>query len=81
MRVIWKDSATPERKPRTYRGYLVTGCEGGWVSGLPGDNNIYKSRYGAENAIDAALGGTGRKSQGSAKRRAHGIQIAGKLEA
>ena len=77
MRVVWKDSATPGRQPRKYRGYLVTGCEGGWLSGMPGDNNIYKSFYGAENAIDEALGGTGRTKKGSAKRQAHGIQIVG----
>ena len=48
------------------------------ASDVPGDNNVYKSHYSALNAIDKALGGSGRKGNATEKRRAYGIQIIGK---
>ena len=82
MRIIWKDSKQPKKyNPIKYRKHTVCGSPYGWVTDLPGDNNLYKSHYCALNAIDAALGGTGIRGSGAEKRRALGIQIIGKKEA
>ncbi len=79
MRVIWKDSRK-KYKPIKYRDYMVQGSSKGWTTTIPGDDNLYKSHYCALNAIDAALGGTGRYGAASEKRKAYGIQIIGKKE-
>lgn len=78
MRVVWKDSYAKDKKPVKYRGHYVNGCDGGWTTTIPGDNNIYRTHYCALNAIDAYLGGTGQ--MGSAKRQSYGIQIIGQKE-
>lgn len=79
LRIVWRDSsAAKSKKPVKYRGHYVTGCAGGWEVDIPGDNNIYKTHYCAQNAIDAALGGFGAKGKGTSKRQAYGIQIVGK---
>lgn len=75
MRVVWKDSNAKNKKPFRYRGHNVTGCNGGWTVDIPGDKNIYRTHYCAQNAIDAALGGFGQ--MGAAKRKSYGIQIVG----
>lgn len=81
MRVIWRDSSVPKTyKPIKYRGYMVQGSSRGWTTSLPGDDNLYSNHYSALNAIDAALGGTGRDGPASEKRRAYGIQIAGRRD-
>lgn len=81
MRVIWRDSLVPkEYKPIKYRDYIVQGSPQGWTTTIPGDNNLYKNHYSALNAIDAALGGTGRYGAASSKRQNYGIQIIGKKE-
>lgn len=78
MRVVWQDS-----KPKTkngqvliYRNRTVTGCGDGWVTDLPGDNNIYFPRECAINAIDKALGGKTRKANPG--RHSMGITVIGK---
>lgn len=79
FRVVWKDaSCSKQKKPVKYRGYYVTGCAGGWAVDLPGDMNIYRTHYHAQNAIDAALGGAGIRGNGTSKRQAYGIEIVGK---
>lgn len=79
MRVVWKDSkANREYKPLKYRGHMVQGSSRGWTTDLPGDDNIYYCHYNALNAIDAALGGTGRDGPASEKRKGYGIKIIGK---
>lgn len=80
MRVVWKDSnARYNYKPIKYRGHHVTGYHGkGWVIDIEGDNNIYKSHYCAQNAIDKALGERERKV--SDKRKRAGIQIVGRKD-
>jgi len=81
MRVVWRDSLVPKvYKPIKYRGHMVQGSPRGWTTTIPGDNNLYKSHYSALNAIDAALGGTGRYGTAGSKRRACGIQIVGKRD-
>lgn len=79
MRVVWKDSFLAETKPIKYRGHFARRYKGGWIIDIPGDNNIYKNNYCAQNAIDKALGGTGVRGQAGEKRKAHGIQIVGTL--
>ena len=76
MRIVWKDSSTRGYKPIKYRGHYVKGSTEGWITDLPGDNNLYSSHYCALNAIDKALGGYGQ--MGGAKRIKYGIQIVGK---
>lgn len=78
MRVVWKDSNARAFKPVRYRKHTIRGYNGGWITDLPEDYNIYKSHYCALNAIDAALGGSGQ--MGSAKRKSYGIQIIGKKD-
>lgn len=78
MRIVWKDSGFRKaQKPFKYRGYMVEGAGGnGWTVSIPNDNNIYRTHYCAQNAIDKALGGNGQK--GTAKRQAYGIEVIGK---
>lgn len=78
MRIVWKDSGVRKaQKSIKYRGYMVEGVGGnGWTINIPGDDNIYRTHYSAQNAIDKALGGYGQK--GGAKRKSYGIQIIGK---
>lgn len=78
MRVIWKDSSAPIRKPLKYRGHYTQGYNGGWITDIPNDNNVYRTHYSALNAIDAFLGGAGIRGKGTKKRQAYGIQIIGK---
>lgn len=79
MRVIWKDStATKEYKPIRYRGYMIWGTTEGWEITIPGDNNIYKAHYCAQNAIDQYFGDYGKR--GTEKRKGYGIQIIGQRE-
>ena len=78
LRVVWKDTAPKTKKPVKYRGQYITGCDGGWITDIPGDHNIYRTHYCALNAIDAALGGAGIRGQGTPKRQSYGIQIVGK---
>lgn len=81
MRVIWRDSSVPkEYKPLKYRGYMIHGTPKGWTTDFPGDDNIYFNHFCAQNAIDAALGGTGIRGRGHDKRLAYGITIIGKTD-
>lgn len=80
LRVVWKDTAPKSKKPVKYRGHYVTGHPGGWITDIPGDRNIYKTHYCAQNAIDAALGGEGIRGHGTSKRQSYGIQIVGQRE-
>lgn len=78
MRITWKDS-NPKTKPGqtlVYRDYIVTGYKDGWITNVPGDDNIYFPRECALNAIDKALGGKTRKP--NPERHALGIKIIGK---
>ena len=76
MRIVWKDSAGFGRKPIKYRGFIAEGYGNGWIINVPGDNNIYKNHYCAQNAIDKYLGLEGR--QVSKQRLEYGIEIVGK---
>ena len=75
MRVVWKDTGGKRNKPYKYRGHEIYWCGTGWGIGVPGDDNIYRTHYDAENAIDKAIG-DGRKP--GAQRSAYGIEIVGK---
>lgn len=76
MRVVWKDSNQPkEYKPIRYRGFMIWGTPAGWEITVPGDYNLYKNHYSAQNAIDKAMGDYGQ--HGSEKRKRYGIQIIG----
>lgn len=85
MRIVWKDSDTKRNsatfKESHYRGYTISGSETGegWVTDMPGDDNIYRVCDHALNAIDAELGGAGR--HGVAEyRKNFGIKVIGKKE-
>ena len=78
--IKWKDSFASEVKPIKYRNHTLKGYGGGWITDLPGDLNIYKNFYCAENAIDKALGTSSRKVNRNIKREKYGIQIIGKQE-
>lgn len=77
MRVVWQDSnpKTKEGQVLIYRNRTVTGYGDGWITDLPGDNNIYFPRECALNAIDKILGGKTRKA--NPERHALGIKIIG----
>lgn len=76
MRVVWRDStAQKEYKPIRYRGFMIWGTPLGWEITIPGDNNIYKDHYSAQNAIDKHFGDFG--TRGTKKRISYGIQIVG----
>ena len=76
---MWKDSsAKKEYQPIKYRKFHVFGTPNGWETSIPGDNNLYKNNYCAQNAIDAFYGDFGQR--GTEKRKAYGIQIIGKRD-
>lgn len=79
MRIVWKDSDPKTKTGQTvaYRGRVVTGYGGGWITDIPGDNNIYFPRECALNAIDIALGGKTRKTNPG--RHTLGIKIVGQI--
>lgn len=80
MRIVWKDTAK-KVQPVKYRNYIVSGYDtGGWVTDIPGDDNIYKSHYCAMNAIDEYLGGYGNKGKMNSKRFKCGIEVVGKKD-
>ena len=77
MRLVWKDSNQPEKyKPIKYRNHIICGTPNGWITDIPGDNNLYRNSYCARNAIDAFYGELGQ--HGDEKRKRYGIQIIGK---
>lgn len=55
MRIVWKDSASVKTAVK-YRGYKLEGYRNGWITDVPGDDNIYKSNKSARNAVDKYLG-------------------------
>lgn len=80
MRIVWKDSS-PKTKPwqtLQYRDYTISQCGDGWITNVPGDNNIYFPRECALNAIDETLGGKTRKA--NPKRHQLGISIVGRKD-
>ena len=77
MRIVWKDSNQPSNyKPVKYRKHFVCGTPNGWITDIPGDDNLYKNHYCAKNAVDAFYGDLGK--HGDDKRKRYGIQIIGK---
>lgn len=77
IRVTWKDSRT--YKKYVYRSHTIERYSGiGWVTDVPGDNNIYYSAECAHNAVDKMLGDKTRKA--SPGRQAIGIKIVGKKD-
>lgn len=80
IRVVWKDSFTFEGSKYIHRKIAIEGYGKGWTINIEGDDNIYKTRESARNAIDKALGKEGMKR--AAKGRAEeGIIIIGKKTA
>ena len=76
MRIVWRDSSKPkEYRPFRYRGFMIWGTPAGWGTTAPGDNNIYKSHYCAQNAIDQYFGDFGQ--HGTEKRKRCGVVIVG----
>ena len=55
---------------------MLCGTPNGWITDIPGDDNLYKTHYSAQNAVDAFYGELG--VHGSEKRKRYGIQITGK---
>lgn len=77
MRIVWRDSnVQKEYQPIRYRGFMIWGTPKGWEITVPGDDNIYKNHYSAQNAIDKHFGDLGQR--GTEKRKRYGIQIVGK---
>lgn len=80
MRIVWKDSS-PRTKPWLtfkYREHIVSQYGDGWITDIPGDNNIYFPRECAYNAIDKALGGKTRKA--NPQRHKLGIKVIGRKD-
>lgn len=73
MRVVWKEHRTYASKK--YRGYIVERSHGGWITNVPGDDNIYFAASDALNGIDKILGGHGRYK--SAARYGKEIRVIG----
>ena len=77
MRIVWRDSNIPdEYKPIRYRKFMIWGTPKGWEVTVPGDQNIYRTHYSAQNAIDKYYGDLGQ--HGNEKRKKYGIEIIGK---
>lgn len=80
MRIVWKDSS-PKTKPWVtlqYRGFTVSQYGEGWITNVPGDDDIYFPRDCALNAIDDMLGGKTRKA--NPKRHELGIKVIGRKD-
>lgn len=75
MRIVWKDSFINNCKPVKYRERYIQNSSDGWVTDIPGDNNIYRTRNCALNAVDKILGEEGIKRR--SKRLDSGIDIIG----
>lgn len=73
MRITWKDSIS--YKVYRYRKHTISKYNGGWITDIPGDNNIYFSIDCAHNAIDKILGGSTRKD--ASARHEKGITVIG----
>lgn len=76
MRVVWKDSV--KRKIYTYRNHSIQRYKNGWITDVPGDDNIYQTAEMAHNAIDKILGGHGNKINRGRLRL--GIKVVGKKD-
>lgn len=76
MRIVWKDSASVKTAVK-YRGYALEGYGGGWITDVPGDDNIYKSNKSARNAVDKYLGLYDENNEEPVRHKL-GIQIIGK---
>ena len=76
MRIVWKDSRT--YKVYSYRGHTIKRYQNGWITDIPGDDNIYYSAEHAHNAADKILGGKTRKANPG--RQALGIKVVGKKD-
>lgn len=74
MRVVWKDSSRPTFKPLKYKGYVITGSDFGWETGIPGDDNLYQALDDTKAAINKYLG----VETKSKDPRIHRIRIVGK---
>ena len=76
MRIVWKDTVkTKEYEPIKYRKIHIFRSPDGWEVNIKGDNNLYKTHYCAQNAIDKHFGDFG--TRGTEKRKRYGIQIIG----
>ena len=64
-----------EYKPIRYRKNYIFGSPDGWEVNIKGDDNLYKTHYCAQNAIDQYYGDFG--TRGTEKRIKCGIQIIG----
>lgn len=73
MRIVWKDSRT--YKTYKYRGHTIEKIPEGWITDIPGDDNIYYSAEHAHNATDEILGGKTRKANPA--RHKLGIKVVG----
>lgn len=82
MRVVWRDSKEI-RVSKVYRGYTVYGISVGWGVDYPEDNNIYRTRMDAFNAIDKHLNGRGKRgvSKSHPIRQTGEVRIVGKIDA
>lgn len=76
MRFVFYEKEERKKSYR-YRKYDITRYKGGWI--FDDDNNIYVSIDSACNAIDAKLGGIGRRGV-NAHRQDKGIKIIGQRE-
>jgi hypothetical protein len=77
MRIVWKDSASV-KTPVKCRGFNITGYRGGWITDIPGDDNIYKSNKSARNAVDKHLGLYDINNTEPVRHKL-GIQVIGKI--
>ena len=80
MRIVWKDSAPKTNPLQTlqYRDCTISQYGDGWITNVPGDDNIYFPRECAYNAIDQMLGGKTRKA--NPKRHQLGITVVGRKD-
>lgn len=76
MRIVWKDSRT--YKTYHYRNHTIERYQNGWITDIPGDNDIYSTAEMAHNAVDKLLGGKTRKANPG--RQAQGIIVIGRKD-
>ena len=79
IKVVWKDSLQPSTRAYPYRKHTTSRFKDGWITNIPGDNNIYKYQKSAFNAIDAYLGGSCKRADAE-ERMKEGIIIIGKKD-
>ena len=75
MKIVWKDTKAYGKTPIRHRGHVIEFNGMGWTTDMENDDNIYKTRFGAERALDERYG-----FEPTGRRANYDVEIIGKKE-